>query len=50
LSKRNEPKKRTPEMLTSAKTGACYTGHIGATVLSEVRAISGLPSRLNLEY
>src|SRR5664280_1755438 len=38
-SKRNEPKKRAPEMLTSAKTGACYNGLIGATVLSEVRAI-----------
>jgi hypothetical protein len=35
-------------MITSAKTGACYTGLIGATVLSEVRAISGLPSRLYL--
>jgi hypothetical protein len=28
-------------MPTSAKTGACYTGLIGATVLSAVRAISG---------
>jgi hypothetical protein len=28
-------------MLTSAKTGACYTGLNGATVLPEVRAISG---------
>src|SRR5664280_1374249 len=42
-SKRNEPKKRAPEMPTSAKTGACYTGLIGATVLSEVRTISGFP-------
>jgi len=32
-------------MTTSAKTGACYTGLIGATVLSEVRAISGLHAR-----
>jgi hypothetical protein len=49
-SKRNEPKKRAPEMPTSNKTGACHTGLIGATVLSEVRAISGLFPRLNLEY
>jgi len=37
---------RQSQMPTSAKTGACYTGLIGATVLSEVRTISGLPSRL----
>jgi hypothetical protein len=37
-------------MPTSAKTGACYTGLIGATVLSEVRTISGLPTRRYLEY
>jgi len=36
-------------MTTSAKTGACYTGLIGATVLAEVRTISGLPSRRDLE-
>jgi len=35
-------------MPTSSKTGACYTCLIGATVLDEVRAISGLPSRLKL--
>ena len=35
-------------MPTSAKTGACYTSLIGATVLSEVRTISGLPSRCDL--
>jgi hypothetical protein len=29
-------------MPTSAKTGACYTSLIGATVLSKVRTISGL--------
>jgi len=46
--KANEPKKKRPEMPTSAKTGACYTGLIGATVLSEVRTISGLPSHLHL--
>jgi len=46
--KRNEPKKKRPEMPTSAKTGACYTGLIGATVLAAVRTISGLPSRLRL--
>jgi hypothetical protein len=49
-SKRNEPKKRRPEMPTSAKTGACYTGLVGATVLAEVRAISGLPSHHHLLY
>jgi hypothetical protein len=47
-SKRNEPKKRALEMLTSSKTGACYTSHIGATVLHEVRTISGMPSRHQL--
>jgi hypothetical protein len=31
-------------MKTSDKTGACYTGLNGATVLSEVRTISGLPT------
>jgi hypothetical protein len=49
-SKRNEPKKRSPEMPTSDKTGARYTGLIGAIVLSEVRTISVLPSRRNLEF
>jgi len=44
-SKRNEPKKKRPEMITSAKTGARYTCLNGATVLAEVRAISGLPTR-----
>ena len=48
-SKRNEPKKRSPEIPTAVKTGACYTGLIGATVFAAVRTISGLPSRLNLE-
>jgi hypothetical protein len=33
-------------MPTSEKTDACYTGLNGATVLSEVRTISGLPSRM----
>jgi hypothetical protein len=33
--------KKAPEMTTSAKTGACYTSLDGATVLSEVRTISG---------
>ena len=36
-------------MKTSDKTGACYTGLNGATYLSEVRTISGLPSRRDLE-
>jgi len=57
--KANEPKKKRPEpsrrrarrsqMPTSAKTGACYTGHNGATVLAAVRTISGLPSHLRIE-
>ena len=42
-AKRNEPKKMAPEMTTSAKTGACYTGLNGSTVFTEVRTISGLP-------
>jgi hypothetical protein len=33
-------------MPTSEKTDACYTGLNDATVLSEVRTISGLPSRM----
>jgi hypothetical protein len=37
-------------MTTSAKTGACYTSLYGATVLAEVRAISGLPSHHHLLY
>jgi hypothetical protein len=41
--------KRAPEMATSAKPGARYTGLNGATVLTEVRTISGLPSRHHLE-
>jgi len=45
-SKRNEPKKRRPEMPTSAKTGACYASLNGATVLAEVRTISGLANAL----
>jgi hypothetical protein len=36
-------------MPTSAKTGACYTGLNGATVLAAVRTISGLPTRRSLE-
>ena len=47
-SKRNEPKKKRREMITSAKTFARYTGHIGTTVLPEVRAISGLPTHCYL--
>jgi hypothetical protein len=35
-------------MITSAKTGARYTCLNGATVLAEVRAISGLPTRRHL--
>jgi hypothetical protein len=44
-SKRNEPKKRRPEMTTSTHPYARYTSHIGATGWVEVRAISGLPTR-----
>jgi len=41
-SKRNEPKKKRPEMPSSVKMVACYTSLIGATILPEVRAISGI--------
>ena len=44
-SKRNEPKKRAPEMTNFVHTYARYTGLIGATVWPKFRAISGLPSR-----
>jgi hypothetical protein len=40
--KANEPKKKRPEMPTSVKMVACYTSLIGATILPEVRAISGI--------
>jgi hypothetical protein len=43
-SKRNEPKKRAPEMTNFVHTYARYTGLIGATVWPKFRAISGLPS------
>jgi hypothetical protein len=46
-SKRNEPKKKTPEMTTLAQSCACYTSHIGATDRAEVRAISGLLARFS---
>jgi hypothetical protein len=39
--KANEPKKRRPEMPTSVKMGACYTG-LSSTILPEVRTISGI--------
>ena len=35
-------------MPTSSKTGACYICLVGATVLDEVRANSGSPSRFEL--
>jgi hypothetical protein len=44
-SKRNETKKKRPEMITFAWPYARYTSHIGATGQSKVRAISGLPTR-----
>jgi hypothetical protein len=40
-SKRNEPKKKSPEMPTSAFLGARYTSLIGATKKAAVRTISG---------
>ena len=40
--KANEPKKKRPEMPTSVKMVACYTSLIGATILPEVRAFSGI--------
>jgi hypothetical protein len=47
-SSKERTKERAPEMTTSAKTGARYTGLNGATVLAEVRTISGLPTRRHL--
>jgi hypothetical protein len=49
-TKLNEPKKKTPEMITSTCLSARYTGHKGATKQAEVRAISGLPSHLYLDF
>jgi hypothetical protein len=49
FTQKERTKEKAPEMPTSAKTGACYTGLNGAIVLSAVRTISGLPSRCNLE-
>jgi hypothetical protein len=46
FSKRNEPKKRSPEKTTSAFLAARYTGLKGATKKAEVRTFSGLPTRL----
>lgn len=40
--------KRAPKMTTSAWPYARYTGLIGATVQSEVRAIFGLPTHHHL--
>jgi hypothetical protein len=47
-SKRNEPKKKRPEMITSAFFSARYTSLIGATKKAEVRTISGLPTHHHL--
>jgi len=41
--------KRAPEMTNSARTYACYTSFIGATVRAEFRAISGLPTHSHLQ-
>jgi len=46
-SKRNEPKKKSPEMPTSVKMGARYTS-FRTTILPEVRTISVLPSHHDL--
>ncbi len=48
-SKRNEPKKRAPEMTNFVHTYARYAGLNGATVWLKFRTISGLPSLRNLE-
>jgi len=47
-SKRNEPKKKRPEMKNFVHTYARYTSLIGATVWPKFRAISGLPTRRRL--
>jgi hypothetical protein len=46
--KRNEPKKRAPEMKNLNRPYARYTGHIGATGQFKFRTISGLPTRGSL--
>jgi hypothetical protein len=48
FTQKERTKEKVPEMPTSGKMGACNTGLIGATILPEVRAISGLPSRRHL--
>jgi len=45
-TKSNEPKKKSPEMITSTHPYARYTSHVGAKGWVEVRSISGLPTRL----
>jgi hypothetical protein len=44
FTQKESTKEKAPEMTTSAKTDACYTSLKGATVLAEVRTISGLPT------
>jgi hypothetical protein len=45
-SKRNEPKKKRPETISLPFRYARYTGLIGATLQAKLRAVSGLPPRL----
>jgi hypothetical protein len=47
-SKRNEPKKKRPEMPTPAFLSARYTSLNGATKKAVVRAISGFATTVSL--
>jgi hypothetical protein len=48
VPKRNEPKKRAPEMTNSTRTYARYTLPLRSNVRAELRAISGLPAHRHL--
>jgi hypothetical protein len=50
FTQKERTKEKAPEMPNSGITGACNAGLIGATILPEVRAISGLPLHRDLEY
>jgi hypothetical protein len=45
FTQKERTKEKAPEMPTSGKKAASNACLIGATILPEVRAISGLPSR-----